>query len=283
MTLGFRPRWDALWFSPGSPLGPIAARTVLAANALWIVLSRPDLPDLVSWPGAFWSVVPHSLRLRYFLLSGAPLVEWAAYAALCVSLVAALAGVLPRLSCFAAAALLYHFAPFEEILTTSNGPYLGGLTLPVLGLFVLSFIPAPSRGAAPSPEHRWPLTLVRVLVAFSYLFAGIAKLRLTGGHWVSAENLEATALLFMTYEARPPWADWLVGHPVRAVLTGATLLSIELAFILAVTSKTAARILVPAAAAAHVFVLQAFGVVPLSLPLLLLFVDWDSVDARRRP
>jgi hypothetical protein len=272
--------WEALWFAPGAPLGLIAARTVLGANALWIVLSRPDLPDLVSWPAAFWSGVPGALRLRYLMLPVGPLVEKAAYAGLCLALVAVVAGVLPRLSCFVAAALLYHFAPFEEILTTSNGPYLGGLTVPVLGLFILSFTPAPSRGDEPSPEYRWPLTLIRLLIACQYLFAGIAKLHFTGLHWISAENIEATALVFMTYEARPPWAHWLVGHPVLAGLTGAGVLSIELLFVLAVVSKAAARVLASAAAVSHLFLLQVFGIAPLSLPLLLLFLDWDALDRR---
>jgi hypothetical protein len=271
--------WNDFWFRPASPLGPIVARVLLAANALWIVLSRPDLANLAGWPPELWAGVSPGLRLRYLILPVALPWEQAAYGALCVSLLAAVLGVAPRVSCFVAAVLLYHFAPFEEILTTKTGPYQGGLTLPNLGLFVLSFLPAPIRGSAPTPDHRWPVALLRMLLAFSYLFAGLAKLTLTGPHWMSAENIEATALLFMTYEARPPWAHWLVDHAWNARLAGIFVVAFELLFISAVFWRVAAWIAVPLGFAFHMFLFKALGVFPFNAPLLLLLVDWDAVEA----
>jgi hypothetical protein len=276
---GLGQAWDHYWFRPAFPLGLIAARVLLAANALWIVLSRADLADLAGWPPELWAGVPLGLRLRYLILPVAPSLEQAAYVLLGTSLLAALVGVAPRVSCFVAATLLYHFAPFEEILTTRTGPYQGGLTLPTLGLFVLSFVPAPGWRSAPSPDCRWPVVLVRVLLAFSYLFAGVAKLTLTGLHWVSAENIEATALLFMTYEAPPPWAHWLVDHPWNARLAGIGVWAFEMLFVSAVFWRTAARIAVPLGLAYHMFVFEVFGSFPFNAPLLLLMVDWDALEA----
>jgi hypothetical protein len=278
----FRQSWDSFWFRPAAPLGLVASRVLLSADALWIVLSRPDLAGLAAWPPELWAGVSVGLRLRYLIPLGAPLAEQVAYGALLLSLGTALLGIAPRLSSFAAAALLYHFAPFEQILTTATGPYQGGLTLPILGLFVLSFSPAPRLWAASAPDYRWPLVLLRLLLAFRYLFAGLAKLILTGPHWVSAANIEATALLFATYEARPAWAHWLVDHPGNASLAGIGLLAFDLLFITAVFSRAAARIVAPLAAVVDLFVFKVFGVFFLEAPLLLLFVDWDALDAWRQ-
>ncbi len=270
---------EQFWFRPAAPLGLIAARTLLCANALWIVLSRPDLPYLPGWPAELWAGVPVGLRLRYLIVPVGTLVEQAAYGVLCLALLAGLLGLAPRVSCFVAASLLYHFAPFEEILTTSTGPYLHGLTLPVLGLFILSFASRPTLGSEPSPEHRWPLVLLRTLLAFSYLFAGFAKLTLTGPGWMSAENIEATALLFMTYEARPPWGHWLVDHRTLAGAAGVATVAFELLFISAVFSKRAAFVVIPVALAYHLVAFEALGVALLNAPLLLMFLDWDAIDA----
>jgi hypothetical protein len=279
LTAGLRGAWEQLFFRSAAPLGPIGARTLLCANALWIVLSRPDLADLPGWPPELWARVPPGLRCRYFILPVGTAIEQVAYGALCLALVAGLLGLVPRLSCFVAASLLYHFAPFEEILTTSTGPYLGGLTLPVLGLFILSFARTPALGSEPSPEHRWPLALVQMLLAFRYLFAGVAKLTLTGPGWMSVENVEATALLLMTYETRPPWGHWLVDHPALALAAGVGTVALELSFIGAVFSRRAAWVVMPAALALDLLAFQTLGVAFLNAPLLLLLLDWDGIDA----
>ena len=282
MIRALQQAWCSFWFRPAGPRGLLAARALLGVNALWIVLSRSDLADLAGWPPELWAGVTAALRVRYLIPPGGAWLERAAYGVLVVSLVAAVVGVVPRLASFVAAALLYHFAPFEQILITPTGPYQGGLTLPTLGLFIVAFSPTPRGASEPSPDYRWPLQLLRLLLAFRYLFAGIAKLTLTGLHWPSAENVEATALLLMTYEARPPWAHWLVDQPMNASLAGIGLLAFELAFVGAVFSPAAARIMTPLAVGLHLFFFETLGVFPLNAPLLLFFVDWDA-QAWRRP
>jgi hypothetical protein len=275
-----RRAWDDFWFRPAGAANLIAARMLLCAHALWIVLSRPDLPDLAGWPPELLARVDGGLRLRYLILPVAPVFERVAYLALWLALVAGLLGMRPRVSCFVAATLLYHFAPFEAILTSNTGPYLGGLTLSVLGLVAVAVAPAPSLLAPASADHRWPVVLLRALLGLAYSCAGLAKLRLTGVHWMSAENIEATALLFMTYEARPMWAHWLVGRPLNAAAVGAGALALDLVFVSAVFSSSAARVLVPIALAANVLAFPMLGLAFLDAPLLLLFVDWESALAR---
>ena len=51
------PPWSALGHasSSGPPTRSAAAtRVILASQALWILLSRPDLPELAPWPAVFW-------------------------------------------------------------------------------------------------------------------------------------------------------------------------------------------------------------------------------------
>ena len=50
------PRWfERAFFEPASPLGVIAARTILAVQALWLLFSAPALSKLASWPQPFWT------------------------------------------------------------------------------------------------------------------------------------------------------------------------------------------------------------------------------------
>src|SRR5262245_63081429 len=107
--------WDRFWFQPASPTGLTVARALVAANTLWILLSRRDLPDIVSWPPEFWASVDRFTKLR-FMVGVLPLeAERALYVLLYIALVAALVGVRARIACLVAGLLLYHFAPLEEI------------------------------------------------------------------------------------------------------------------------------------------------------------------------
>jgi hypothetical protein len=277
MTGGFRGAWDGFWFHPAGPVTALAARVVIAAHALWIVLSRLDLPTLARWPPELWAGVPEVLRVRYGIV---PAIEPYAFILLLVALAVALVGPFARLGCFLSAVLLYHFAPFEELLTTTTGPYLHGLTLSVLGLAVLAFAREPAPDDAPSSHFRWPVALLRLLLALPYLFAGFAKLRFVGLDWASAENIQAMARVFMTFESAPPWAGAVVASAGAAGALGAFLLFVDLAFVAAALSRRAAAVLVPLAVVAHVLQLQVFGVAALSAPLLLVFVDGDAVRAR---
>ena len=63
---GARDTWDRFWFAPEPALNLAAARIVLAAQALWILLSR-DIPALSALPPAFWAEVPASARWRFLV------------------------------------------------------------------------------------------------------------------------------------------------------------------------------------------------------------------------
>lgn len=271
--------WDRVWFRPAHPLCLAAARVLLSAQALWILLSRPDLPDLLAWPSEFWVLTERALPLRFGIV-GLPLpVEWGLFVALHLSLVAALVGLRPAVSCFASALLLYHFAPLEEIIAGMPHTAFGGLTVPVLGLFVLSFAPSPPWRGPSSPENRWPFALVQLLFALSYFFPTLAKLHFSGPGWFSADNIRYYAMGNFTVTGAP-CALWVASRPLvcRAIALGTLLL--EALSPLVVVSSRFALAFIPAALAFHLGILLTIGYFFPSLPLLLLLVDWDGLGRR---
>jgi hypothetical protein len=273
--------WARAFFAPASPGGIRFARIVLSLHALWILLSRPELPEAASWPRVFWDHVDPGLAARF----GADLLsvgmERALYVLLLGALAAAAVGLAPRAACAVAGILLYHLAPQEEILAGIPHTSFGGLTLPTLGLLALAFAESPRRGAPPSPEFRWPLALIRLVFSLSYLFPGLAKLRYSGLGWFTADNI-AGWLSVNHAITGAPWAPWLAARPWACWAIALGTLALELLFPLAVFSRQAALALVPAAAVFHVGTLFALGYFFPSLPLLLLFVEWPGASAPRQ-
>ncbi|MGH9459415.1 MAG: hypothetical protein ACRD2J_17410 [Thermoanaerobaculia bacterium] len=273
--------WNRFWFREAAPLGVIAARVLLASNALWILLSRPMLPALRAWPSVFWDPVDPAILRRFLIFEIPVAVEIALFWILCLSLAATIAGLAPRLNCFVSALLLYHFAPFEDVLASVGGPFFHGLTIPVTGLMILAVADRPRLESDPSPEWRWPLALIRLLFAFTYLFSGISKLANPGLVWATAANFEGLVLGMVFPDVRPAWGSVFIGNDLLNWGGAIAGIAMDLLFITAVFSRRAARWIVPAAAAVHLLVVPVLGVVFLNLPLLLLFVNWDWVQQKQ--
>lgn len=279
-TLGSRLS-AAILFKPAHPLCLSACRVILCAQALWILLSRPDLPDLARWPRELWTLAHPLLRVRFGL--GLPLAaEWGLFVLLHLCLLAALLGLRPAATCFVSALLLYHFAPFEEAIAGLPHTAFGGLTVPVLGLFVLSFARlGPWRGA-PSAENRWPFALVQLLFALSYFFPTLAKLRFSGPGWFTADNIHHYALGNFTVTGAP-LALWLAAHPLACRTVALGTLALEALSPMVVVSARFALAFAAAALVFHAGIMAAIGYFFPSLPLLLLFLDWDALGRRLDP
>jgi hypothetical protein len=283
--------WARFWYGPEPARNLAAARVLLAAVALWVVLSRHDLPSMLTYPPEMWAGVSPERRLRFLMVFGVGF-ERVLYALLHAVLLCALVGLWPRVACFTAGLLLYHFAPFETIIRTAN-PYLRGLTIPCLGLLVMSFSrcgdalalwPRPPRVAAPSGEYRWPLRLVQVLFCQIYLFAGWSKLFTTGWSWASAENVRGHLLALNQALVAPPAASWgyvVAAHPLACSALAWAGLALEFAFPLVLFSTRARWVLLPAAAFFHAANSVLFRIFFQNAPLLLLFVDWEAVARAR--
>jgi hypothetical protein len=284
MSGSARARWDAFWHAETAERNLAVARAVLAASALWVALSRVDLPSVLAYPPEMWSGVGAVRQARFLL--GAPLaVERVLYGALHLALAAALFGVAPRVACFAGGLLLYHFAPMETLMTRAN-PYLRGFTLPALGLLLLAF--APSAGRFRDPEGRqpapaWPLRLTQVLVCQMYFFAGYAKLLTSGLAWPTAANVRGYLLLLNQGLAVDPASTLgyaLAEHPLACALLGGGGLAFELAFPLVLVSRGARRVLLPLAVLFHLGNALLFRIYFQNVFLLLLFVDWAALRRR---
>lgn len=279
--------WNRFWFRPASPLGPIAVRALLAGNALWIVLSRPTLPNLTSWPDEMWRDAMPYRALRFLIVPGQPAIEQLLFALLHVALLAALVGVVPRAACAVSGVLLYHFAPFEEVLAHPQGPALRGLTFPLLGLLALSFAPAPRLRDDWSPDFRWPVALAQALFCFQYVAPAIAKLKVAGFAWALPETVSRSIVWTASTFAEPlPWARTVATSAFLCGVIAVTTLVTEVLFPLVLVSSRAAAVLVPIVAVGHVGVAKTLGVVFLNFPMLLMYIDWDALarrlESRRR-
>lgn len=267
--------WEWMWFEPESPRAWRACRVVLAAQALWVLLSRPDIPDLVTWPSAFFPSRTHLEFLRYGITRGHDAIEWTLYLLLHLTLIMVAFGILPRLTAAVSGLLLYHFAPFEEIIVGMPHTHFGGLTVPTFGLLVLAFADAPPRrSTARSPEYRWPVALIQLFFAFTYLFAFFGKLRYSGIRWFTGETMRGFAL-----------GNWGITHAVlgryvadRPLLCWAIALgtlAFESTFWICVFWPAARRAYLPLAILFHLGIVLVLNINFPSAPMLLLFLNWD--------
>jgi hypothetical protein len=272
--------WNDFWFRPEERINLVAARVIVAINALWILLSRPQLPDLFRWPSGFWSHVDLATKHRYLIFPIGATGEWIAFVALLLALAAAVFGFARRTSCFVAGVLIYHFAPLEDIFS-ADAPYFRGLGVPALALLILAFADDPK--SPRSPEYRWPLKLIQLLFAFTYFFSGIAKLFVPGIRtWISSQHF----LLIVTGRSSPdaftPWSSFFVEHPSLAPIAAIGVLALDLLLITMVFIPRAAWVFVPSALLMHLLAPRIIGVVFLNAPLLLLFIDWSSLRIQFR-
>lgn len=239
------------------------ARRIVAAHALWMVLSRPFLPGLLLWPEEFWSGARAGTALRFVWMLPMP-VEWALYGLLAVLLALVVAGVAPRIASVGAAILLYHFAPLEDAFIGAPGPYMRGLTGDVLALAMAGFAP---------PAAGWTLPMIRFTVAAPYFLSTVAKLQLVGLSWFAGPSVRDTAAtLNLIRDVR--YAESVMTSPALATFIGALWFAVTVGMIFAPFSRRAAAVVVPAAAIAHLAAIPLFGVIWLGTPLLLVFLPF---------
>ncbi len=266
MSETIRRWWERTWFTPASPGSLAAARVIVTAYALWILLSNPTLPAVMGWPGAFWSPIPRTLLIRFGYFGTREKVEWMLFALLVCCLVAVMFGFAIRITAFAAGLLLYHFAPLDSLLAYGDLISMGGLTIPTIFLLALW---------AADRDERWPVTLAQFLLAASFLLSGVTKLRYVGPSWYTASNLQQMALTYWSLCARPA-ALWIASHSAAAWGVAVGSAALDSLFVVAVFAKPVRWIVMPLAIAALVIRSAAFGIHWVAAPLILLFIDWDS-------
>lgn len=284
--------WDRFWFTPDTPRNLAAARILISAHALWVLLSR-DLAGIAAAPADFWTLTVPATRLRYLLFPGHAGIEHAFQVVAALALVAAMLGVVPRVACLVAGVLLYHLAPLETFFWTPTA-YARGFEISILALVTLSASRCgdaltvwPRRAMpAPSAEYRWPVVLMQVFVAQLYVFAGWSKLHQHGLAWADPEYIRRWLLLLNQEEQLVVFRRlglWLASQPLACLAIGVGGFAMDLGFVLVLFSKRARMVLVPMAVLFHAVIVVTMNIFFLNVPQLLLFVDWEAVRRRRRP
>jgi hypothetical protein len=267
--------FERLLFAPEAEANLVMARVALAATALWMVLSRFDLPSVLAFPTEMWAYVPLAQRIRfaYLLPMGA---ERVLYALLHIVLVGALFGIARRITCIVSGLLLIHFAPLESILWVPN-PYLHGFTIPALGLLVFGF-------AGRSERRRWPLFLTQVFLAQIYFFAGYSKIFTSGFRWIDATNIRRYLLMltqFLGFD-RDSLAYVVADRPLLCWMIAWTAVLFDMAFPITIFKPFTRWIVLPLALIFHIANAVLFHVIFQEAILLGLFVNWQPITERVR-
>jgi hypothetical protein len=255
-----------------------AMRVIVALNALWLVLSRPDLPELSLWPSQFFNHIPRAASIRFFAFRIPAGIEWMLYVILAGLLIAVAFGVQTRFTALAAALLLYRFAALEPLVGTISGLWFTCFTHLVLGLL---FIAAAGGKNRRPYDDRWPVAAFQALFALYYFFCGLSKITTGGLRWATPANFRAAILAQQTREIFwTPWADRIASNSGLCLILGITTLALELLFPLVLISRRARIVIVPATLLGHIGIALSMGLLFLNWPLLLIYVDWGASPAR---
>jgi len=282
---GIHRQWQGLWYAPGEAANLSAARIIIAAHALWVLWSW-DIASLSGIPADFWWQARPTAQWRFLIFPGHVGVERVVEALAAVALVAVLAGVWTRIAALVASVALYHLAPLQGFLVETD-PHARGFTIAVLSLVVLSAARCSdtwslgrrkdAAAVGPSWEYTWPVRLMQLFVAQIYLFGFWGKLYHNGLAWFSPTQMARQASLFshiVPGHHLSGLGEAVARSPTLAALGGISVFVFELGFISVLFSRTARRILVPAALGFHLAILFAMQIYFVSMFHLLLFVNW---------
>ena len=285
--------WNRVWFAAGSPANLAAARIIVGAHALWILLSR-DLAAVSGLPLEFWAGAEPTTRWRYLLFPHHQGLEQTLYFIAAICLAAVVLGVYPRLACLGAALLLYHLAPLETIIWTPN-PYERGFDIAVISLVVLAVSPCADvwsvgfsrkhERAQDRSNYHWPLMVIQLAIAQVYLFSGYAKLYRVGGDWISAENIRRWLLVFNQQDQIAVFdrlGPWLAQRDQLTFLIALAAIALDFGFVVALFSRRWRGWLVATAVGFHAGILLSMNIAFLNVPQLLVFLDWDRMHTALR-
>lgn len=240
-----RGLWERFWFLPASARSLGAARAAIALGLLAVYL-----PNDIA---AYGSVSPVFHEPRW--LPVAPESWLRAMNALWLAALA-LGGVgLFTRAAFAAAFLL---GGYLLALDSSFGRIRHNDMAALLALGILAAsragdalsLDALRRGGAPPPpdaEYGWPLRAIRLVLALAFLAAGIAKLRHGGLDWIASDNLQRRLLdRGRLLAPSKGLGEELARFPLLCNAVAAATVAIELLYPLALWSRRARVVLVPA-------------------------------------
>jgi hypothetical protein len=277
-----RRLWERLWFEPARPLGLGVTRAVIFVGALWLY-RRSDY-------AAYASVSPLFSGASWFRPPIAP-PEWmhAFRVVWIASLAFACVGLFTRVATAVAFVLGAYLLGIE-----GNFGRVHHNDLPMViafGVFAASRAGDAfsldrlrrRRDAEPDAEYRWPLRAVQLTLVMVFFAAGVAKLRISGLEWVTSDNLRLRLIerSYGTFPA-PEHGLLLANSPLACHALAAATMLIELLYPLALVSRRARAVLVPAS----LLMLAGFAIFfgPRFTTFALLsaaWVPWDRIVVRR--
>jgi len=253
MRASVRNRWNRYWFEPAPPIGLAICRVLFFGAFLvyYLRISYTELADVPphSWH-AIWPFVLVGIRLPSALTLN--VLQWLWWA----SLLGACVGAAYRWTSLAAFALgLYLIGLTEQIARINHSD-----AIVVFGLGIMAVSRAAdtfsvdallglisSNRLNESGEYTWPIRAMWVVIVTIYFAAGVTKLVTSGLVWITSDNL--SNLLMLAPIAQSPLT--LVGqelgrHRALSTTLAALTLIVELAAPLALVSRRARWIVVPA-------------------------------------
>ena len=284
-------RWIRFWFEPTRPTDLAISRLVFFAG-LFIVYSREDFSAWGAVSPAFWMPLPLFSALHLGQLSVGELqilqTLWR------VALLSSAIGLFARASMWVAAVLGFYLLGLPH----NFGQTFHFDALLVLTCVVLAFsraadawsIDALVGRTAPVPdgrsgEYTWPVRMIWVAMSLVFVAAGLAKARHGGLEWIWSDNMR---ILLMRAAYHVSDADplggiglWVAGHAWMARGLAGLSLAIELTFGLALVSRRARALLVPAAFCMLVGIRVIMGPTFGAFLLANVFwVPWEALGAR---
>ncbi|MEX1112072.1 MAG: hypothetical protein WEC84_01300 [Candidatus Andersenbacteria bacterium] len=280
-----------------SPFNLLVARVVLAAYAIWKLLSY-RLGELQHWPDFLFEQSLHSpflpfVSYREYL----PYVQWTI--AFLIILVAI--GVWRKWAAFLAALLLAHTIAIHYVVTNSGATFL-----PVVYALILyavfefqdpyhrtTLADIGRRGwtrsksfLQPGKASRYRLDWLKwmlVVIGMTYAFTGLSKMASAQVNWFSPYNLSRTILRenIMSFGELLPAAALMIQSEV--VLTMSTIATIifEVGLILVIILRRRIDIFVLGLLGMHVMIALTMGIFFFDQFILFaLFVPWDALVHR---
>jgi hypothetical protein len=250
-------RWTRFWFEPTTPTDLAVSRCVFFAGLL-LVYSGEDFSAWGAVSPAFWMPLPlfSALHLSQFSVRELQILQTLWRVALLFSAI----GLFARASMWVAAVLGLYLLGLPH----NFGQTFHFDALLVLTCVVLAFSRAADAWSvdalvgrtAPisdgrSGEYTWPRRMIWVAMSLVFVAAGLAKVRYSGLAWVWSDNMRILLVraAYHVSDADPLGEAglWIAGHVWIARALAGLALGIELSFVLALFSRAARALLVPAA------------------------------------
>jgi len=248
-------KWVRFWFAPASPAN-LGLSRVMFFGGMLAMYAREDFSAWGSVSDAFWLPIPLFTALHLEPL--APQALSALHAiwilALALSAIGLVAGAGMAVSFVLGAYLLGLPHNFGQTY------HFDALLIIAMGILACSragdawSVDAWLKGRSdvqPSGEYTWPVRAIWVAMSLVFFAAGLAKLRYGGLEWITSNNMSIllTRAFYHASDADPLTRAGLAiarRHWLSSALAAATV-AIELGFPLALVSRRARMLFVPAA------------------------------------